>query len=118
MKIKDIGLKVQIMGGGLIPIILAALLCVVVLFSLNSLLQNVERVDQSHRAIHETVEIQFDTMGMLAWIRAFHLTGDERLVPEYRIRAARIDKTFADLKQIVGDGEETKNLIHGSRAID
>ena len=89
----------------------------VVLFSLHSLLQNVERVDQTHRAIRETVEIQFDTMGMLAWLRAFHVTGDERFVPEYKLRLARIDKGFADLKQIVGDGEETKNLIQAQELL-
>jgi methyl-accepting chemotaxis protein len=111
MKIRDIGLKVKIMGGGLIPIILAALLCMVVLFSLNSLLQNVERVDQTHRAIRETMEIQHDAVGMLAWLRGYHMSGDERLLQEYNLRAARIDKEFANLKRIIGEGEQTKIVI-------
>ncbi|AFM23650.1 methyl-accepting chemotaxis protein [Desulfomonile tiedjei] len=117
MKIRDIGLKVKIMGGGLIPIILAAVLCMVVLFSLNSLLQNVERVDRTHRAIRETVEIQFNTMGMLAWLRGFFLTGDESLVPEYRIRAERADKDFGELKRIIGEGEDTKDLVHAQELL-
>jgi methyl-accepting chemotaxis protein len=117
MKLSDIGLKVKIMGGGLIPIILAAILCTVVLFNLRSLLKNVERVDESHRAIRETVEIQFDTMGMLAWLRAFNLTGDERFVPEYRLRVASLDKGFVDLKKIIGEGEEAKNLLQAQEIL-
>ncbi|AFM23649.1 methyl-accepting chemotaxis protein [Desulfomonile tiedjei] len=117
MKLSDIGLKVKVMGGGLIPVILAAILCMVVLYSVHALLQNVESVDQTHRAIRETVELQFDTMGMLAWLRAFHAYGDERFVPEYKNRLERIDKEFADLKRIVGDGDEIKYLIQAQEVL-
>ncbi len=117
MKLRDIGLKVKIMVGGIIPIILAVILCMVVLFSVHSLLRNVESVDQTHRAIRETVELQFDTMGMLAWLRAFHVTGNERFVPEYKTRLERIDKGFADLKRTVGDGDEIKYLIQAQEVL-
>jgi methyl-accepting chemotaxis protein len=117
MKLSDIGLKVKIMGGGLIPIILGAILCMVVLFNLRSLLKNVERVDESHKAIRETVEIQFDTMGMLAWLRAYNLTGDERFIPEYRLRVASLDKGFVDLKKIIGEGEEAKTLLQAQEIL-
>ncbi len=117
MKLRDIGLKAKVMGAELIPIILAAILCGVVLVSLHSLLRNVEWVDDTHRVIRETVEIQADSMGMLAWLRGFHLSGDERLVQEYRRRVDRINKGFADLKRMVGAGERAKNLIQAEEIL-
>jgi methyl-accepting chemotaxis protein len=117
MKLRDMGLRTKIMGGGLIPIVFAATLFAVVQVSLHSLLRNVAWVDQTHRAIRETVEIQADAMGMLAWLRGYHLSGDERLIQEYRRRAARVDKGFADLKRVVEDGDSAKTLAQGEEIL-
>ncbi len=67
------------------------------------------------------MEIQSDTMGMLAWLRGYLLTGDERFLEEFKSRESKIDQEFAQLK-LTSDGEDrperTKALTQGQEILD
>ncbi len=119
MRIKDVGLKAKIICGGLIPIVLAAVILVLVGMSFGSMLKSVSWVDQTHRMIRQTVEIQANAMGMLAWLRAFVLTGEERFATEYKSRQATVTKELEALKRTVsGNAELSRVVVHADELFD
>jgi methyl-accepting chemotaxis protein len=113
MRLKDIGLKTKIVGGGLIPIALAAALLVLVGMSFGSVIRSISWVDHTHRTIRQTVEIQATAMGMMAWLRGFLLTGNERFANEYKSREAEVEKQLTILKKTVSDNDAlAQKLAH------
>jgi methyl-accepting chemotaxis protein len=119
VRLSDIGLRVKIMAGGLIPVILAAVLLAVILINFRSMSKSVLWVDHTHRIIRQTVETQADTMALLAWLRGFLLTGDERFMEEFKRREAKIDQEFSELKRVGADNAtQAKALSQGQEILD
>ena len=119
MKLQDIGLKAKIVGGGLIPIVLAVTLFVVIGISFASMVKSMSWVDQTHRMIRQTVEIRASVMGMLAWLRAFVMTGEERFFNECQARKAKATQDLEGLrKTVAGDPELLKQVVHAAELFE
>jgi methyl-accepting chemotaxis protein len=119
MKLTDIGIRAKIMVGGLIPVGLAAVLLIVVLVNFRSMSKSMLWVDHTHRIIRQTMETQADTMALLAWLRGFLLTGDERFMEEYKRKESKIDQEFSELKRVGADSAtQAKALSQGQEILD
>lgn len=117
MKLSDLGLRAKIMGGGMIPIALAAVLFIVALFGLRTMVQSLWSVDASHRTIRYTSEVQMNAMGMLAWLRGYILTGNERFAEEFKRKQAAVTKEFQELKRSIADNPELSKMVAGAEEL-
>lgn len=111
MRLNDVGLKFKIIGGGLIPILLAAVLLVLVGSSFASMLESVSWVDRTHRLIVQTSQIQANALGMLAWLRGFIFTGDPRFEKEFRSRQNATTKGLRELKKSLAHNPEALRIV-------
>jgi methyl-accepting chemotaxis protein len=111
MRLQDLGLKTKIVGGGLIPIVLAVVLFAIVGMGFSSMVNSMAWVDQTHRMIRQTVEIRASVMGMLAWLRAFVMTGEERFFTECQARKAKATQDLDGLKKTVANDPELLNKV-------
>jgi methyl-accepting chemotaxis protein len=119
MKLHDVGLKAKIVSGGLIPILLVGTLLILVGMSFTSVIKSVSAVDSAHRMIRQTVEIQASALGMLAWLRGFIITGEERFATEYKARESKVTKDLDSLhKTVAGNAELTKMVAHAEELFD
>lgn len=117
MRLSDIGLRVKIMGGGMVPIVLGIILFIAALMGLRSMLQSVQMVDHSHRLVRQTVEVQMNANSMLAWLRGYILTGNERFSEEFRRRQAAVTKELSELKRTIGDNPQLSKTVAGAEEL-
>jgi methyl-accepting chemotaxis protein len=102
MKLGNLGLTGKISLGGTLTPILTVVLCVVAVFSLGFLLQEMDMVRLTNAALTTGSDVEISAMNMNTGMRGFLLTGKEAFLKPYNEAEETVYKEFENLRQKLG----------------
>ncbi|MCP4696972.1 MAG: response regulator [Gammaproteobacteria bacterium] len=103
MLAKNMSLKAKIAWGITIPLVLLVLFGIGSGWTTRSLIKTSERVDHTHQAIQNSLEITGSAVDMETGVRGFLLAGKEEFLAPYKEGKKRFKDDIGSLRELVSD---------------
>jgi len=117
MKLTDVGLKTKMTVGGMLPVALIFAIAVIAWWAMNSLREASHMVDNTHRVIEESRNIEKLLVDMETGMYGYLLIGKEDYLEPYETAIKAIHEKFDQLKTRIGTDAKQVELLNEAQEL-